>query len=64
MLLRNNLRSLRYFSTSSIYALCTGEGRSGVAIVRVSGSQAGETWKRLQNKTTTLPPPRTYANFL
>jgi tRNA modification GTPase len=41
----------------SIYALSTGPGVSGIAIVRISGKESGKVIKLLSNGE--LPPPRT-----
>lgn len=43
-------------STDTIYALATPTGRSGVAVVRISGSQAGATLEALTARD--LPEPR------
>lgn len=40
----------------TVYALATPPGRSGVAVIRVSGPQAGESFQKLANRA--LPPPR------
>lgn len=41
---------------STIYALASGSGRAGVAVVRISGDQAGSALAALSGKP--LPPPR------
>lgn len=40
----------------TIYALASGAGRAGVALVRISGALAGQALERLTGKA--LPPPR------
>lgn len=42
--------------SGTIYALASGAGPGGVAVVRVSGSEAGEAWRRLAGGAP--PPPR------
>jgi tRNA modification GTPase len=43
--------------TATIFALASGIGRAGVAVVRVSGPAAGEALRRLAGRDD-LPPPR------
>lgn len=45
--------------SGTIYALASGGGPAGVAVVRVSGRQAAEAWQRLAGQP--LPPPRRLA---
>ena len=45
-------------SEQTIYALASGKGRSGVAVIRVSGARAGDAAIALAGR---LPPPRTVA---
>ena len=40
----------------TIYALSTGPGTSGVAVIRVSGKETASVINKLTNKD--LPPPR------
>jgi len=40
----------------TIFALASGGGRAGIAVIRVSGERAGEAWRRLTGRD--LPPPR------
>lgn len=44
-------------SSDTIYALASGTGRSGVAVIRISGPRSGEALKTLSDKA--LPKPRT-----
>ncbi|KAF0719717.1 Aste57867_839 [Aphanomyces stellatus] len=50
-------RHARCFSQDTIYALSSAEGRSGVAVVRISGPMANECLLQM-TKAKTLPPPR------
>lgn len=42
--------------SDTIFALSSGAGKAGIAVIRVSGPQAGETLKNLTGRP--LPPPR------
>lgn len=53
----NFKRLVTYSSSETIYALSSGQGKCGVAVIRVSGSYASHALKSMIN-TTALPKPR------
>lgn len=42
----------------TIYALASGKGRSGVAVVRISGPRSKDALRRLQSRRSKMPKPR------
>lgn len=48
----------------TIFALASGKGRAGVAVVRLSGLRAGETLKRLTNQDLPIPRMALLANLI
>ncbi|MCH7805878.1 MAG: tRNA uridine-5-carboxymethylaminomethyl(34) synthesis GTPase MnmE [Proteobacteria bacterium] len=48
----------------TIFALASGKGRAGVAVVRLSGPRAGETLKRLTNQDLPIPRMALLANLI
>ncbi|CAN9500329.1 unnamed protein product [Ophioblennius macclurei] len=47
------------FDADTIFALSSGHGRCGVAVVRISGPAAATALERMAGLTRRLPPPRT-----
>ncbi|XP_022901248.1 tRNA modification GTPase GTPBP3, mitochondrial [Onthophagus taurus] len=54
--------TVKTLSENTIYALCSGQGKCGVAVIRISGKDASLAIKKLTKYNVSLPPPR-YANL-
>ncbi|CAH0562498.1 unnamed protein product [Brassicogethes aeneus] len=47
----------RFYSSRTIFALSSGQGKCGVAVIRISGPKSGEALKKLTNMKN-MPEPR------